>query len=215
MIRSAARCAPRLALVVSVLGGVALEVRAAVAAESAPPDEVVVVVGDASPEVAFNRLVDAFGREGWRLKRVRGDDVAVFKHRQQWKGAVLVGPQGSVRVRRPVVHDAGLFFRGAFISVHGQALPSKRKLRGPRKQVLEGVDAELRGYRTALSESAAPAGEVALLRALDALCVTWVHVRDEAMRLWDRRLSELLAYKAKHGNCDVSSSIVRCTCMFD
>jgi hypothetical protein len=52
-------------------------------------------------------------------------------------------------------------------------------------------------------------------RALDALCVTWVHMRDEATRLWDRRLSELLAYKAEHGNCDVSSSVVRCTCMFD
>jgi hypothetical protein len=169
MIRSAARIAPCTPLIVLLLGGVALGVRAAVAAPSASPDEVVVVVGDASPEFAFQRLIDAFGREGWRLKRVRGDGVAVFKHGQQWKGAVLVGPQGSVRVRRPVVHDAGLIFNVAAIGVHGQALPSKRKLRGPRARVLEGVDAELRGYRAAVSDRAAPAGDAVLLRALDAL----------------------------------------------
>jgi len=83
----------------------ALGVAAAAEVRSDTPDATVEVTGERLTKVAFEELVAAFESEGWGQHRIRKDGVAVFKHRDEWKGAVLVGQHGSTRMRPPVLHD--------------------------------------------------------------------------------------------------------------
>ena len=141
------------------------------AAEVPPkkPDETVVVTADRIEARAFAALIKEFEAKGWRLHRMRSDGFAVFKHSDEWKGAVMVGPQGSIEVRRPVVHDLRAGFGLVVVFVSGQMLPSKQKLRGPRRRVLEGVEGALRDYQQALTAASETAREHQLLGALKAL----------------------------------------------
>ena len=151
-------------------GGIlALGVATAAEPPSDTPDATVEVTGESLTQVAFEQLVGAFESEGWALRRVRKDGVAVFKHRNDWKGAVLVGQHGSTSLRRPVLHDIGAAISPLFVAVSFQALPDKRKMHGPRQRVLLAVNDELEAYRGAITAASAEERETALLRALDDL----------------------------------------------
>lgn len=130
---------------------------------AAPPFEIV-VVGEEAVEEARRALIAALGRQGWHLRKQKSDGTLVFKSEQAWKGAVLVGEQGSVRTRRPVVYGTPGFPVVAF-----NLLPSKKKLHGARKAVVAGVQPELTALHEALQEAAMSDRLAELPARLDAL----------------------------------------------
>jgi hypothetical protein len=134
-------------------------------------NEEIVVVGDGSVAAARERLVGAFEDAGWRVHAERKDGTLVFKHaRDGWKGAFLVGPEGSVRTRRPVAYvQAGSIFPPV---IAANFLPSQKKLKGPRQRTLEAVEPRLEDLADARAREAEDAVAADLIARLDRLWTT-------------------------------------------
>ena len=140
-------------------------------AQSTDVDEEVVVIGGRSVKEARGRVLDAFDEAGWRVHKERRDGSTVLRHADdRWKGSFILGAEGSLRTRRPVAYtNAVSIFPPAFSA---NALPSKRKLKGPRARTVAHVQPSLNALHDARAAEAEVAIADDLITRLDRLWAT-------------------------------------------
>lgn len=129
--------------------------------------EEIVVWDENRVEAARQQVIDAFEQAGWAVHKERDDGSIIFRHhRDRWKGSFVLGEQGSIRTRRPLAYD----WRIGFPFPHPtRFLPSKAKLKGPRRRALTAIRDDLDGLHEAQARMAAEARWEHTVAKLDAL----------------------------------------------
>jgi hypothetical protein len=140
-------------------------------AQSNEVAEEVIVIGGRSADEARGRVLDAFDEAGWRVHKERRDGSTVLRHAaDRWKGSFVLGAEGSVRTRRPVVYTNGVSIFPPSFSAN--ALPSQRKLKGPRARAIAHVQPSLNALHDARAAEAEVANADDLITRLDRLWST-------------------------------------------
>jgi hypothetical protein len=134
----------------------------------------IVVWGTAAVQRSRAVLVNRFEELGWSVRKRKPDGSVVFAGREPWMGSARLDPGGYIQFRkrwlwadpvRPVegtpmdgmdaLDQAGPRGQAGTTTRGGLRGPvSDRKLDGPRRELLEGVQPQLTRYRRVLAETA-------------------------------------------------------------